>query len=159
MDRRSARQLLEHLNRDAERIAAAFGLRYRAIEAERAHVKRRYGVCYSDGTIRIRLRHATSGRPLKYSSLISTLCHELAHLRHFHHGPSFRRYNARILAWARAHGIYRPGRRVVALEAPAQGARLGGPAVSPEKSPPEAPARRLQPGEGPHQLPLFGPAA
>ena len=156
MDRRSARQLLERLNRDAERIAAAFGLRYRAIEAERAHVKRRYGVCYSDGTIRIRLRHATSDRPLKYSSLISTLCHELAHLRHFHHGPSFRRYNARILAWARTHGIYRPGPHAVALEAPSPGRRLGAPDLPP-KSLPEAAVRRFQPGEGPHQLPLFGP--
>ena len=55
MNRKLSRNLTAQLNRDAERIAGRFGLRYRCIEAERANVKRRYGVCYSDGTIRIRL--------------------------------------------------------------------------------------------------------
>ena len=87
VDRRTAATLIERLNRDAGRIAQRFGLRYRAIEAERANVKSRYGVCYSDGVIKIRLRHAVTGRSLKYSSMVNTLCHELAHLRHFHHDP------------------------------------------------------------------------
>jgi hypothetical protein len=78
------------------------------LEAERANVKRRYGVCYSDGTIRIRLRHATSGNPLKYSSLVNTLCHELAHLKHFNHGPGFQTFYAEILGWARRENIYQP---------------------------------------------------
>lgn len=72
-------------------------------------MKRRYGVCFSDGSIRIRLRHAASGRPLKYSSLVSTLCHELAHLRHFHHGPRFRAFYLEVLDFARSVGIYQPG--------------------------------------------------
>lgn len=97
------------LRRDAARIATRFELRYRAIESERPNVRSRYGVCYSDGTIRIRLRHATTGRPLKYSSLVATLCHELAHLRHFNHGLRFRAFYQRILEWARAEGIYEPG--------------------------------------------------
>ena len=86
-----------------------FELRYSAIEAERANVKRRYGICYSDGVIKIRLRHAATGRPLKYSSLVNTLCHELAHLRHFNHGPRFKAFYFRLLDFARAEGIYRPG--------------------------------------------------
>jgi len=98
------------LRRDAARIAKRFELRYRAIESERPNVRSRYGVCYSDGTIRIRLRHATTGRPLKYSSLVATLCHELAHLRHFDHGLRFRAFYQRILEWARAEEIYQPGR-------------------------------------------------
>lgn len=102
---------MARLNRDAAVIAARFGLRYQAIEAESARVKRRYGICFSDGTIRIRLRHATTGQPLKYSSLISTLCHELAHLRHFDHGYGFQGFYAAILEYARDEGIYRPGRR------------------------------------------------
>lgn len=85
-----------------------FRLRYRVLEAERANVKRRYGVCFSDGTIRIRLRHATSGNPLKYSSLVNTLCHELAHLKHFNHGPGFQAFYAEILEWARRESIYQP---------------------------------------------------
>jgi len=111
MDRRTKRALMARLNRDAALIAARFGLRYQAIEAESARVKRRYGICFSDGTIRIRLRHATTGQPLKYSSLINTLCHELAHLRHFDHGYGFQGCYAAILEYARDEGIYRPGRR------------------------------------------------
>ena len=109
MDRREALLLIEELERDAARIARAFSLRYRAIEPERPQVKRRLGVCYRDGTIRIRLFHATTGRPLKYSSLVDTLCHELAHLRHFNHGRRFQTFYRRILEHARSIGIYRPG--------------------------------------------------
>jgi predicted metal-dependent hydrolase len=110
-----ARELIERLNRDAERIAVRFGLRYRAIEAERANVRRRYGVCFADGRIRIRLRHAATGRSLKYSSLVNTLCHELAHLRHFNHGPRFKAFYFRLLDFARAEGIYRPREATVAV--------------------------------------------
>ena len=99
---------MTRLEQDAQHLCARFGLRYRVLEAERANVKRRYGVCFSDGTIRIRLRHAATGRPLKYSSLVNTLCHELAHLRHFNHGPHFQAFYARILHCARREGIYRP---------------------------------------------------
>ena len=101
--------LIEQLELDASRIARVFGLRYRTIEPERPQVKRRLGVCYRDGTIRIRLQHATTGRPLKYSSLVDTLCHELAHLRHFNHGKRFQSFYRRILDHARREGIYRPG--------------------------------------------------
>jgi len=109
MDRRQARAMMERLERDAARIARRFELRYSAIEAERPNVKRRYGLCTSDGVIKIRLGHAGTGKPLKYSSLVNTLCHELAHLRHFNHGPRFRAFYLRLLAWARAEGIYQPG--------------------------------------------------
>lgn len=100
-------ELLARLRRDAERIASQFGLDYRAIHAE--NVKSRYGVCYADGLIKVRLQHATTGRPLKYSSLIDTVCHELAHLRHFNHGPEFKAFFFELLGWARRQGIYRPG--------------------------------------------------
>ena len=109
MDRPTAKLLMARLNRDAERIARRFSLRFKSVEAERANVKRRYGVCYSDGAIKIRLRHAVTGRPLKYSSLVNTLCHELAHLRHFNHGARFKAFYLQLLDFARAQGIYRPG--------------------------------------------------
>lgn len=115
MDRTTARVLIGSLNRDAERIARHFGLRYKSIAPERANVKSRYGVCYADGSIRIRLRHAANGRPLKYSSLVNTLCHELAHLRHFDHGERFRAFYRELLEWARAQGIYRPRDPAVVL--------------------------------------------
>ena len=88
MDRRAVRDLVERLNGDAERISRQFGLRYKSVTAERANVTSRYGSCCEDGAIKIRLRHAVTGKPLKYSSLVNTLCHELAHLRYFHHGGS-----------------------------------------------------------------------
>ena len=83
---------MERLERDALRIAAPFGLRVHSLAPARAGVRRYYGICTSDGRIRIRLHHATTGRPLKYSSLINTVCHELAHLRHFNHGPRFKAF-------------------------------------------------------------------
>jgi predicted metal-dependent hydrolase len=110
------------LRRDADRVAQRFGLRYRALEAERRGVNGHYGICYSDGTIRIRLRHATTGRPLKYSSLVNTMCHELAHLRHFDHGEGFQRLYDQLLEFARDQGIYQPGRPA---RVPAEGERAG----------------------------------
>jgi hypothetical protein len=109
MDAASRASLIQSLTRDAERISRQYGLRYKSIAAERANVTSRYGVCFADGAIRIRLRHAVTGRPLKYSSLVNTLCHELAHLRHFNHGPRFKAFYFELLDFARARGIYRPG--------------------------------------------------
>ena len=109
MDRAERAEILSHLRADAERIAGHFGLRYRDIVAEDPRTKSRYGVCYQDGLIKIRLNHARTGQPLKYSSLVDTLCHELAHLRHFDHSPEFQDFFFRLLGWARRQGIYRPG--------------------------------------------------
>jgi len=147
MDRRTKRDLVARLTRDAERICAPFGLRFNALEAERANVKSRYGICYSDGTIKIRLRHATTGRPLKYSSLVNTLCHELAHLRHFNHGPRFQRLYTEMLDWSRRQGIYRPSPRVENAPRPVQPPRRV-PAPAFEPAPITRPA-------GPVQLDLF----
>ena len=140
MDRSTRRALLEQLVRDGEQLAADFGLRYRAIEAEPTHVRSRYGVCFADGTIRIRLRHARTGRPLKYSSLVNTLCHELAHLRHFDHGLRFRRFYAQILEFARDSGLYQP--------------RASAGIAALPRAPRAAPAPRAS--DPPGQLSLFG---
>jgi len=108
VDRRTRQLLIERLNRDGEQIAGHFGLVYKAIVAERANVRSRYGACYEDGTIKIRLCHAVTRKPLKYSSLVNTLCHELAHLRYFHHGDRFKLFYQQILSYARAQRLYRP---------------------------------------------------
>ncbi len=150
MDRRSILELMGRLNRDAALLARAFGLEYRSILPERANVKRRYGICYSDGTIKIRLFHATTRRPLKYSSLIDTLCHELAHLRHFNHGKRFQVFYRRILEYARRQGIYQPGPVRTAPLLPAAAPRTLAPPrpAHPAPSPPPRP-------RGPEQLALF----
>jgi hypothetical protein len=144
-----SQQLLAQLVRDAERLAARFELRYKAIEAERPNVRRRYGVCYADGVIKIRLRHALSGRPLKYSSLVNTLCHELAHLRHFNHGERFKALYFRILEYARFAGIYRPGPLPAAPLLPGLAGSVQWVAAGPTR-----PARPPRDPSGPVQLEL-----
>jgi hypothetical protein len=108
LEPRDRRLLVEQLRRDARRLAEHFELTYQALEAENARVKTRYGSFDTEGVIKIRLTHARTGRPLKYSSMIDTLCHELAHTRFFHHGARFQALYERILAGARDAGIYRP---------------------------------------------------
>ena len=108
---REARETLEQLRCDAHRIAERFGLAYKGIAAEHPRVRSRYGACYEDGLIKIRLRHVRTGDLLKYSSLVDTLCHELAHVRHFNHGPEFKALYLQLLSWARREGVYQPGPR------------------------------------------------
>ncbi len=134
-DRTTGRQLMARLHRDAAILASRFGLRYRALEAERPNVKSRYGVCFSDGTIRIRLRHATTGRPLKYSSLVNTLCHELAHLRHFDHGLRFQQLYGQILEFARDQGIYQPRAVVARTSSPPRATAEPAPGQRPRQQP------------------------
>ena len=70
MDRRTKRELLERLNRDGERIARHFGLRYQSIGAERTNATSRYGSCCEEGVIKIRnARHKSDTGPL------DPLCH------------------------------------------------------------------------------------
>jgi hypothetical protein len=101
-----------------------------------------------------------TGRALRYSSLVSTLCHELAHLRHFHHGPEFQDLYQRLLAWARREGIYRPrgarGTAAAAEDPPLEGEELRA-ALSTLRlivGPPAGPAGDAR-ADGPVQLTLF----
>jgi hypothetical protein len=103
------RRMMRRLRTWGENLGRRFGLRYKSIEAERDGINGHFGVCYEDGVIRIRLRHAKTGRLLKESSLVDTLCHELAHLRFLDHSIRFRRLYEQILATARELGYYRPG--------------------------------------------------
>ena len=108
-ERQQDEVVLALLRRHAARLAASFELPLGSLQAESARVKRRYGICYDDGTIKVRLRSVQTRGLLHESSLVDTLCHELAHLRHFDHGPGFWHLYQRILEYARRHGVYRPG--------------------------------------------------
>jgi hypothetical protein len=145
--------VLEQLRRDAELLARDFELPLGRIQPEGPRVTRRYGVCYEDGEIRIRLTHVRSGRLLKYSALVDTLCHELAHLRHFNHGRRFQTLYRRILLRARRRGIYRPGAPVPA-PAPAAPPRAAPRAAVTTPLAPVTPVRRVA-----LQLELFARSA
>jgi len=101
-------EVMRRLHNDADRLVDHFKLPLMQLAKEGNRVKRRYGSCDSDGVIRIRLLNQRTGKLLKYSSMISTLCHELAHLRYMNHGARFVALYTRILEFARADGIYRP---------------------------------------------------
>jgi len=156
LNRRTRRELIDRLRCDARRIAVHFGLRFRSVEAERANVRSRYGVCFSDGEIRIRLRHARTGDPLKYSSLVNTLCHELAHLRYFHHGERFKAFYLELLAWARSQAIYRPGPAGVGEIAPPRSAGSAARRSAAARAAGRAAAKLPTAAPGPTQLGLFG---
>jgi predicted metal-dependent hydrolase len=148
-ERYEQERVLERLRRDARILAGFFALPLRSLDAERPQVRRRYGICFVDGRIRIRLRHVKTRQLLKYSSLVDTLCHELAHLRHMNHGLRFQSFYRRILAHARRVGIYRPAPRSAATPTPLppSPARLPAGAIGR--------ARRLAVRPIPTQLDLF----
>jgi hypothetical protein len=103
------RELVERLRNDANRVAKRFGLPTFELDADRADARDRYGLCFSDGRIRVRLVHVRTGHSLKYSALIDTVVHELAHLRYMDHGPRWEALYQRMLQWCRNEGIYEPG--------------------------------------------------
>jgi hypothetical protein len=88
-----------------------------ALDADRPNATERYGQCDTEGRITVRLVHARTGRPLRYSALIDTVIHELAHLRYMNHGPRWEALYHGMLEWARSEGIYEP--RSSAAEPPA----------------------------------------
>lgn len=106
--------LIARLREDAARIATRFRLPKYELDADRAEARERYGLCYADGRIRVRLVNVRTGRMLKYSALIDTVVHELAHLRHMNHGPRWEALYRRMLEFARKEGIYEPMWRSVA---------------------------------------------
>lgn len=118
-ERHARERAIERLRRHGAVLAQAFGLPLVSIDPESPRVRRRLGICYADGRIRIRLHSLRSVELLKYSAMVDTLCHELAHLRHFDHGRRFWALYRRILAYARRHGIYRPGPEPVQAPMPA----------------------------------------
>ena len=110
--RSEGRDVMKRLRADARIVGEPFGLVPADLAADRPDAEH-YGICFEDGTIRIRLRHRTTGRLLRYSSLVNTLCHELSHLRHMDHQEEFKALFFQVLGYARERGIYRPAASTV----------------------------------------------
>lgn len=53
--------------------------------------KNSYGYCSADRHIRIGLRNPHTNKPVKWETVINTVCHELAHLTYHHHKRSWYR--------------------------------------------------------------------
>lgn len=102
------RDLIDQLRCDAVRVAEQFKLPPFELDADRPDARERYGLCHGDGRIRVRLINVRTGKPLRYSALIDTVVHELAHLRYMNHGPRWEALYERMLEWCRAEGIYTP---------------------------------------------------
>ena len=102
------RELVNRLRTDAARVADQFRLPPFELDADRPDARDRYGVCFDDGRIRVRLISVRNGRVLRYSALIDTVVHELAHLRHMNHGPRWKALYEQMLAWCRTERIYAP---------------------------------------------------
>lgn len=143
LQQKEYRGVVDRLRRDADRVARVFKLPAFDLDADRADARDRYGLCFSDGRIRIRLVNVRTGRALKYSAMIDTVVHELAHLRYMDHGPRWEALYQRMLEWCRVRGIYEPR----AVGAPSAGTRK--PAASSGASGPRPP--------GTQQLSLFEP--
>jgi hypothetical protein len=107
------RECMDRLQADAARVARHFGLPPFELDADRPDSRDRYGICFDDGRIRVRLVDVRTGRVLRYSALIDTVVHELAHLRHMDHGPRWEALYRRMLEWCREAGIYAPRPRRV----------------------------------------------
>jgi hypothetical protein len=118
LDVEEYRSLVERLSSDARRIAERFKLPAFDLDADRPGARSRYGICDSEGRIRVRLVNVRTGRMLKYSALVDTVVHELAHLRHLDHGPRWEALYRRMLEWARAQSIYSPREVSPAARAP-----------------------------------------
>lgn len=88
-------ELFEKLKSIAEEVAKEESLPLKSIErAPRGNV---LGLCSYDGDIKIKMRTTVSlderNRILENAR---TVCHELAHLKEFHHGPEFWEYQKEI---------------------------------------------------------------
>jgi hypothetical protein len=100
--------VLAKVERDVRPILREFDLSYRTMKESVAEGS--LGFNRGGRTIALNVRQKRDPMKLrKYSAVMRTMIHELAHLRHMNHGPGFKAFDAELLAYARANGIYRPG--------------------------------------------------
>lgn len=95
----------------ARRYAVLFGLELRRVK----RLKKRYrdtlfGYCTDDGVVAIGIDADDESRHHPYV-VMQTIAHELAHLKHFSHGPAWFALYGEIFARMGADGCYKKLRR------------------------------------------------
>ena len=100
--------ILAKVRRDVQPIMAAFNLSFLTLTESVAEGS--LGFNRGKRIIALNVRQKQNPMTLrKYSAIMATMIHELAHLRHMNHGPQFKMFEAELMAWARAERIYTPG--------------------------------------------------
>ena len=100
---------LKKIQRDVKPILSEFNLSYRGLKESTAEGS--LGFNRGGGQV-IALNVRQKRFPMKlrkYSAVMATMIHELAHVRHMNHGPKFKMFEAELMVWARKKGIYKPG--------------------------------------------------
>jgi hypothetical protein len=99
---------MAQIERDVQPIVQHFGLRYNALKESVAEGS--LGFNRGGGSV-IPLNLRQKANPMllrKYSAVMATMIHELAHVRHMNHGSQFQALEIEIMQWARDKGIYKP---------------------------------------------------
>jgi len=101
--------IMGRVERDVAPLAKAFNLRFKTMKesvAEGSLGFNRGG----GGVIALNVRQKKDPMKLrKYSAIMRTMIHEMAHIRFMNHRREFHDFDQELLAWAREHNVYRPG--------------------------------------------------
>lgn len=98
--------ILGKVKRDVQPILKAFGLSFQVMKESVAEGS--LGFNRDRRTIALNVRQKANPMKLrKYSAIMRTMIHEIAHLRHMNHTRQFMDFDNELLLWARERGIYK----------------------------------------------------